>query len=408
MGNLIQDVRYGFRMLAKNPGFTTVAVITLALGIGANTAIFSVVNAVLLRPLAMEDPSRVVYMQEQWKGIFPGLSVGNFADVQRQSTSFTKLCASNNASFNLATSEAPERVQGEYATADYFSTFGVQPILGRVFTADEDKPGHGQVVVISERLWRTHLDADRAAVGRAIRVNGTTYTVVGVMPKTFDPLLDKSDLWFPEAFTGQRLADHDNHFLNVMGRLKPGVSLPQAQSELNVIALRLQHQYPIDDADRGFRLVPLTTALLGDERSALRMMLGAVGFVLLIACANIANLQLARARTRQKEMAVRAALGASPQRIVRQLLAECLVLGAASGVVGVFLAYWGVSWIVAKGPATVPRLEPGERGRKDAGVCVCSYPALEFPVRPCSSTALCFHPVERSLPGKRRQFQWWS
>ncbi len=357
MGNLIQDVRYGFRMLAKNPGFTTVAVITLALGIGANTAIFSVVNAVLLRPLAMEDPSRVVYMQEQWKGIFPGLSVGNFADVQRQSTSFTKLCASNNASFNLATSEAPERVQGEYATADYFSTFGVQPILGRVFTADEDKPGHGQVVVISERLWRTHLDADRAAVGRAIRVNGTTYTVVGVMPKTFDPLLDKSDLWFPEAFTGQRLADHDNHFLNVMGRLKPGVSLPQAQSELNVIALRLQHQYPIDDVDRGFRLVPLTTALLGDERSALRMMLGAVGFVLLIACANIANLQLARARTRQKEMAVRAALGASPLRIVRQLLAECLVLGAASGVVGVFLAYWGVSWIVAKGPATVPRLD---------------------------------------------------
>jgi predicted permease len=296
-------------------------------------------------------------MQEQWKGIFPGLSVGNFADVQRQSTSLTKLCASNDASFNLATSEAPERVQGEYATADYFSTFGVQPIAGRVFTADEDKPGHGQVVVISERLWRTHFHADRDVVGRALRANGVTYSVVGVMPRTFDPLLDKSDLWFPEAFTAQRLADHDNHYLNVMGRIKPGVSLSQAQSELNVIALRLQHQYPIDDKGRGFRLLPLTTALLGDERSALRMMLGAVGFVLLIACANIANLQLARARTRQKEMAVRAALGASPLRIVRQLLAECLVLGIASGVVGVVLAYWGVSWIVAEGPATVPRLD---------------------------------------------------
>jgi len=357
MNALLQDSRYGLRMLAKNPGFTAVAVITLALGIGANTAIFSVVNAVLLRPLAMQDPSRVVYMQEQWKGIFPGLSVGNFADVQRQTTSFTKLSASNDASFNLATSEAPERVQGEYATADYFSTFGVQPIAGRVFTADEDKPGHGQVVVISERLWRTHLHADRAVVGRGLRVNGVTYSVVGVMPKTFDPLLDKSDLWFPEAFTAQRLADHDNHFLDVMGRLKPGVSLTQAQSELNVIALRLQNQYPIDDKDRGFRLVPLTTALLGDERSALRMMLGAVGFVLLIACANIANLQLARARTRQREMAVRAALGASPLRIVRQLLAECLVLGLASGAVGVVLAYWGVSWIVANGPATVPRLD---------------------------------------------------
>jgi len=357
MTTLFHDLRYGFRMLAKNPGFTTVAVVTLALGIGANTAIFSVVNAVLLRPLAMEDSSRVVYMQEQWKGVFPGLSVGNFADVQRQSTSFTKLCASNDASFNLATSEAPERVQGEYATADYFATFGVQPIAGRIFTADEDKPGHGQVVVISERLWRTHLHADRAVVGRALRINGMTYTVVGVMPKTFDPLLDKSDLWIPEAFTAQQVADHDLHFLNVMGRLKPGLSLAQAQSELKVIALRLQQQYPIDDKDRGLRLTPITTTLLGDERPVLRMMLGAVAFVLLIACANIANLQLARARGREKEMAVRAALGASPQRIVGQLLAENVVLGIASGVVGVLLAYWGVSWIVANGPARVLRLD---------------------------------------------------
>ena len=181
---LWQDLRYGLRMLLKNPGFTAVAIITLALGIGANTAIFSVVNAVLLRPLAMEDPSRVVYLQEAWKGIFPGFSVGNFADVQRQSTSFRKLCASHNASFNIATAEAPERVEGEYATADYFATFGVQPIAGRTFTADEDKPGRGEVVVISERLWRTHLDADGAVVGRALSVNGITYTVVGVMPKT--------------------------------------------------------------------------------------------------------------------------------------------------------------------------------------------------------------------------------
>jgi putative ABC transport system permease protein len=357
MSTLFQDLRFGLRMLAKNPGFTGVAVLTLALGIGANTAIFSVVNAVLLRPLAMEDPSRVVYIQEQWRGIFPGLSVGNFVDIQRQSTSFTKLCASNNASFNLATSEAPERVQGEYATADYFATFGVRPITGRVFTADEDMPGHGQVVVISERLWRTRLHADPGVIGHPIRINGMSYTVVGVMPKTFDPLLKTDDVWVPEAFTAQQIADRGVHYLSVMGRLKPGLSLAQAQSELHVIALRLQQQYPIDDKDRGFHLMPLTTALLGDERSVLRMMLGAVGLVLLIACANIANLQLARARTRQKEMAVRAALGASPQRIVRQLLAESVVLGIAGGVVGISLAYWGVSWIVANGPAGVPRLD---------------------------------------------------
>jgi putative ABC transport system permease protein len=364
---LLQDLKFGLRMLAKNPSFTAVAVLTLALGIGANTAIFSVVNAVLLRPLAMEDPSRVVYIQEQWKGIFPGPSVGNFTDVQRQSSSFTKLCASNSASYNLATPDAPERVPGEYATADYFATFGVQPMAGRVFTADEDMPAHGQVVVISERLWRTQFHRDPAVVGRPIQMNGVPYTVVGVMPKTFDPLLENSDVWVPEAFTAQQIADHDDHYLNVMGRLKPGLSLAQAQSELNVIALRLQQQYPIDDKDRGLRVMPLTTALLGDERSALRMMLGAVGFVLLIACANIANLQLARARTRQKEMAVRAALGASPQRIVRQLLAESVVLGIASGVVGVLLAYWGVSWIVANGPAKVPRLDQAGVDAKTLG-----------------------------------------
>jgi putative ABC transport system permease protein len=353
---LVQDVRYGARMLLKNLGFSAVAILTLAIGIGANTAIFGVVNAVLLKPLAMEDPARVVYLQESWRDIFPNVSVGNFADIHRQSTSFASLSASNNASFNLATQDAPERVQGELATADYFATFGVQPIVGRVFTSDEDKPGHGQVVVVSERLWRARLHADSATIGQPLRVNGVPYTVVGVMPKTFDPLLSSSDIWIPEAFTAEKLADHDDHYLNVMGRLKDGVSLSQAQSELNVIALRLQKQYPLDDKDRGLVITSLTAALLGDQKVALWMMLAAVGFVLLIACANIANLQLVRSRTRQKEIALRAALGASPQRILRQLLTENVVLGLASGVAGVLLAFWSVSWIVAKGPAEVPRL----------------------------------------------------
>lgn len=357
LDELFQDLRHGQRVLRKSPGFAVVAVLTLALGIGATTAIFSVVNAVLLRPLAIEDSARVVLLQEQWKGSAGDVSVGNFNDIKKQSRSYAEVSCSNNASFNLETQGIPERVDGEIATFNYFATFGVQPIAGRVFTADEDKPGHAPVVVISERFWRTSLHADSAVIGKPIRVNGLPTTVVGVMPKSFDPLLSNSNLWVPAAFTPKQLADHDDHYLNVMARLKPGVVMAQAQSELDVIAQRLQQQYPLDDADRGLRIQQLASALLGDQRLSLRMMLAAVGFLLLIACANIANLQLARSRTRQKEIALRAALGASPNRIVRQLLAENVVLGLAGGVVGVLLAYWAVSWIVSHGPAEMPRLD---------------------------------------------------
>jgi putative ABC transport system permease protein len=352
-----QDLRFGLRTLGKSPAFASVAVLTLGLGIGSTTAIFCIVNAVLLKPLAMQDPAHVVYLQEQWRGLFPDLSVGNFADVRRQNTSFVHLCASHNGNFNLATESAPERVAGEYVTADYFETFGVQPIAGRVFSAEEDQPGHANVVVLSERLWHTHFRMNRAIVGSAIRVNGLPYTVAGVMPKSFDPLLSKTDLWTPAAFTSEQLADHDDHFLNVIGRLKPGVSLPLAQSELNVIAMRLQQQYPSDDKDRGLRLLPLSTALLGDQRLALGMLFAAVGFLLLIACANIANLQLARSRMRQREIALRAALGATSKRIVRQLLTENILLGLVGAVFGILLAYAGVKEIVTFGPADVPRLD---------------------------------------------------
>jgi putative ABC transport system permease protein len=352
-----QDVRFGFRTLRKNPGFTTVAVLTLALGIGATTAIFSVVDAVLLRPLSIQDPSHVVLLQEWWKGSAGDISVGNFNDIKKESSSYVEVSCSNNASFNLETRDIPERVDGEVATFDYFATFGVQPIAGRVFTADEDRPGQAPVVVISERLWRTRLHADPSIIGKPIRVNGLPTTVVGVMPKGFDPLLSNSNLWVPAAFTPVQLADHDNHYLNVMARLKSEVAMTKAQSELELIAHRLQQRYPLDDADRSFRIQPLANVLLGDQRLSLRIMLAAVGFLLLIACANIANLQLARSRARQKEIAMRAALGASPNRIVRQLLAENVVLGLAGGVAGVLLAYWAVSWIVANGPAEMPRLD---------------------------------------------------
>src|SRR5579859_448577 len=357
LDQMAQDFHCGQRVLRKSPSFAIVAVLTLALGIGATTAIFSVVDAVLLRPLAMEEPSRIMFLQEHWQDIFPGLSVGNFVDLRSQGTSFSELCASNNASFNLETGGLPERVDGEIATANYFATFGIAPLAGRVFTPEEDKPGQAAVVVISERLWRTQLHADLSIVGRPIRINGLPTTVVGIMPKNFDPLLGNSELWIPERFTQAQLADHDNHYLNVMGRLKAGVREAQAQSELDVLAKRLQQEYPIDNQDRAFRLQPITAALLGDQRLGLRLMLAAVGFLLLIACANIANLQLARSRVRQKEIAMRAALGASPNRIVRQLLAENVVLGLAGGVVGVFLAYWAVAWIIAHGPAEMPRLD---------------------------------------------------
>ena len=357
MGTFWQDLLYGLRMLVKAPGFAAIAILTLALGIGATTAIFSVVNAVLLRPLAIEDSPRVVLLQEQWRGSHGDVSVGNFNDIKEQSRSYVEVSCSKNASFNLESQDVPERVDGEIATFNYFGTFGVLPIAGRVFTGNEDRPGQAPVVVISERFWRTRLHADPLSVGKPIRVNGLPTIIVGVMPKSFDPLLNKSDLWVPAAFTPAQLADHDDHYLNVMARLKSGVTIPQAQSELELIAHRLQQQYPLDDADRSFYIQPLANALLGDQRLSLRMMLAAVGFLLLIACANIANLQLARARARQKEIAMRAALGASANRIVRQLLAENIVLGLAGGIAGVFLAYWAVWWISIHGPAEIPRLD---------------------------------------------------
>jgi putative ABC transport system permease protein len=357
MLGLGQDLRYALRQLRKNQGFTGAAVLTLALGIGANTTMFSAIRAVLLQPIAVRDPSRVIFVQEQWRDMVDGLSVGNFADVQKQSSSFTTLGASGSASFNLATLDAPQRVEGEVATASYFSTFGVQPIAGRVFTRDEDQPGHAQVVVISERLWRSHFHGDSAFVGQQIQLNGLPYNVIGVMPKSFDPLLENSDLWVPAAYTAQQVADHDNHYLNVIGRLKPGITLTAAQSEMKLIAQRLQEQFPIEDKERDLYLNPLATVLLGDQKTALWMLLASVGLLLLIACANIANLQLARAGTRKKEIAVRAALGASAKRIARQLLVESIVLGIAGGVAGVLVAYQGVAWIVAHGPASVPRLD---------------------------------------------------
>jgi putative ABC transport system permease protein len=358
MHPLTQDFRYGIRILRAAPAFTVVAVVTLALGIGANTAIFSIVDAVLLRPLAMVHPERVMLLQEAWQGRGGGgVSVGNFADIREQNSSFASTSASASGAYNLATEDTPERIQGENVTTEYFRTFGVAPLHGRVFTQAEDSPGQNAVAVISERLWRTRFHEDPELIGKTIRVNGVPRVVIGVMPKIFDPLLSKSDIWLPAAFTPSQLADYDNHYLLVFARLKDGVSPAGARSELRILAAREAQSHPIDNKDRGFSLTPLAEVLLGDQRVALFTVLGAVGFVLLIACANIANLQLARARGRQKEVAVRVALGATPQRIVLQLLAENLTLAAISAGLGIGLAVAGVRWLVANAPARVPRIE---------------------------------------------------
>lgn len=357
MHSLLQDFRYGLRVLLKARSFSAVALLTLALGIGANTAIFSVVNAVLLRPLAMQQPERVLLLQEVWQGREGNVSVGNFADVHDQNTVFGNVSASASASFNLATADAPERIDGERVSADYFATFGEQPLRGRIIAADENTPGHNNVALISERLWRTRFQSDPGLIGRNIQINGLPTAVIGIMPESFDPLLSDTDIWTPAAFTATEQADHDNHYLNVFARLKPGVALEKARAEMAVLAAREAQLHPIDDKDRVFGLTPLTDALLGDQRVTLFTILGAVGLVLLIACANIANLQLARARARRKEVAVRVALGAKPQRIVRQLLAENVLLGLVSGALGVVLAYAGVQWLVAHAPAGVPRME---------------------------------------------------
>jgi putative ABC transport system permease protein len=349
---LLQDIRFGLRMLQKNPGFTAVAVLTLALGIGANTAIFSVVNAILLRPLPFQDSGRLMMI---WhtppQKSFPGVprfavSPANYLDWRSQNHVFDQMSAIGFRNLNLTGMGQPESVAGIAVSADFFSVLRVQPSAGRGFVADDDQPGRGNVVVVSDAFRQSHFGANENILGRTIKLDDQGYEIIGVMPPKFE-FPARVQLWMPLAWTDKERGVRGIHDYLVMARLKSGVDKEKAQSEMDAISNNLEHAYPPDDAGWGAVVMPLHDSLFGSVRSALLILLGAVAFVLLIACTNVANLTLARALGRRKEIAIRTALGASSWRVMRQVLTETVLLSLVGGVLALLLAHFAVDSIAA-------------------------------------------------------------
>ncbi len=356
MGTIIQDLRYGLRMLLRRPGFTVVVVLTLAVGIGANTAIFSVVNAVLLRELPYHDPSKLVTVLHD--GSSP-VAPANFLDWKQQNQSFESMAAAQVWGPNLTGQDRPEAIKAMQTTADMFGLLGVSPALGRTFNADEDKPGNERVVVLSDRLWQRRFGADKNVIGRQITLDGNGYTIIGVMPPDFQfaPFwATHAEMWAPLNLAA-RLNDRVGQSLRVFARLKPGVTSVSAQAEMETISRRLEQQYPESNKGLTVSVDSLHEKAVGNTRPALLILLGAVGFVLLIACANVANLMLARSAARKREMAVRTALGAGRGRIVRQMLTESMMLSVLGGGLGLLAASWGIQALLAVAPAGLPQTQ---------------------------------------------------
>jgi len=352
------DVRFAARQLFNAPGFTLVAALTLALGIGATTAIFSAVQAVVLKPLPFPDPDRVVVVGETWgEGRTSSVSVGNFSDWRTHTKSFSSLAAMQFFSYNLSEGDQPERVVGGRVTYTWFDVIGMRPLYGRVFRREEDSPGNDRVAVLSHRLWTRRFGANPSIVGREIRLNSQPYTVIGVMPTEFDLTSESEEIWTPIAFTPKQIAEHDEHYLDVIARLAPGITIEQAGAELRALHPQMKALYKGDDQVNLGVVKPFKANFVGDYRQRLLVLLGAVSLVLLIACGNVANLLLARGGTRAREIALRAAIGAGRGRIVRQLLTETMVLALAGTVLGVGLAWVVVPMLIAIGPRDVPRLD---------------------------------------------------
>jgi predicted permease len=359
MWALIQDLKYGLRVLAKNPGFTAVAVIALALGIGANTAIFSVVNGVLLRPLPYQDPDRLMRLSESSPD-FGTMSVAypNFVDWKDQSRSFEGLAAFRWEDYDVTGGGQPEHLSGKMVSADFFRVLGIEPVLGRDFDPRTDRLGAAPVVLISGGLWSRRFGSSPTVPGTQLTLNGRSYTVAGVVPASFQ-FEGKTDVYtLLEQWDDILARSREMHpGMFVVGRLKPGVTQTQAHAEMTAIAARLAEGYPKSNAKHGINVTPLTGVIVGNVRPTLLVLLGAVGFVLLIACANVANLLLARFTKRQKEIAIRTAIGAGRGRVVRQLLTESVLLALAGGIAGLAIARWGTQALVAAVPGGLPRME---------------------------------------------------